>query len=138
MIAVYFKFRRFWSVRNLDLVGLILFAPGLLLVLQHGREIEGLGGQALGRGRIRHNRESDQGREKGDLGNQTRQPGEGLLQKTGDGKEKSEDKLKPDRQLEQRGYLWLFVVGGFFLFACSSIRPWCGGRCWNPISRPAV
>ncbi len=37
MIAVYFKFRRFWSVRNLDLVGLILFAPGLILVL-HGRE----------------------------------------------------------------------------------------------------
>ena len=27
-IAVYFKFRRFWSVRNLDLVGLILLAPG--------------------------------------------------------------------------------------------------------------
>ncbi len=34
MISVYFKFRRFWSVRNLDLVGLILFAPGLLLVLK--------------------------------------------------------------------------------------------------------
>src|SRR5208282_2450872 len=39
MIAVYFKFRRFWSVRNLDLVGLILFAPGLLLVL-HGQELQ--------------------------------------------------------------------------------------------------
>lgn len=35
MISVYFKFRRFWSVRNLDLVGLIFFAPGLLLVA-HG------------------------------------------------------------------------------------------------------
>ena len=32
IISVYFKFRRFWSVRNLDLLGLILFAPGLLLV----------------------------------------------------------------------------------------------------------
>ncbi len=31
-ICVYFKFSRFWSVRNLDLVGLILFAPGLVLV----------------------------------------------------------------------------------------------------------
>jgi len=31
-IGIYFKFRRFWSVRNLDLVGLIAFAPGLLLV----------------------------------------------------------------------------------------------------------
>ena len=31
-LCVYFKFSRFWSVRNLDLVGLILFAPGLVLV----------------------------------------------------------------------------------------------------------
>lgn len=31
-IGIYFKFRRFWSVRNLDLVGLIAFSPGLLLV----------------------------------------------------------------------------------------------------------
>lgn len=32
MIGVYFKFNRVWSVRNLDLALLILFAPGLLLV----------------------------------------------------------------------------------------------------------
>jgi hypothetical protein len=32
IIALYFKFSRFWSVRNLDLVALILIAPGLLLV----------------------------------------------------------------------------------------------------------
>jgi hypothetical protein len=31
-IGIYFKFRRFWSVRNLDLMALIAFAPGLLLV----------------------------------------------------------------------------------------------------------
>ena len=31
-ICVYFKFSRFWSVRNLDLAGLLLFAPGLVLV----------------------------------------------------------------------------------------------------------
>jgi hypothetical protein len=38
-IALYFKFSRFWSVRNLDLVGLLLFAPPLLLVkygMDHG------------------------------------------------------------------------------------------------------
>ncbi len=34
-IGIYFKFRRFWSVRNLDLIGLIAFSPGLLLVT-HG------------------------------------------------------------------------------------------------------
>jgi hypothetical protein len=32
MIGTYFKFRRFWSVRNLDLLGLISFSPALLLV----------------------------------------------------------------------------------------------------------
>ena len=35
MIGIYFKFRRFWSVRNLDLVALISFSPGFLLVY-HG------------------------------------------------------------------------------------------------------
>ncbi len=34
-LGIYFKFHRFWSVRNLDLVGLIAFSPGLLLVY-HG------------------------------------------------------------------------------------------------------
>ena len=28
-IALYFKFSRLWSVRNLDLLGIILFAPPL-------------------------------------------------------------------------------------------------------------
>src|SRR5688500_19140004 len=37
-IALYFKFSRFWSVRNLDLVLLILLAPGLLIA-NYGREI---------------------------------------------------------------------------------------------------
>jgi len=32
ILAVFFKFNRFWSVRNFDLVGLILLTPGLLLV----------------------------------------------------------------------------------------------------------
>jgi hypothetical protein len=31
-IAIYFKFSRLWSLRNLDLLGLIAFAPGLVLV----------------------------------------------------------------------------------------------------------
>jgi hypothetical protein len=31
-IAIYFKFSRLWSLRNLDLLGLVALAPGLLLV----------------------------------------------------------------------------------------------------------
>jgi hypothetical protein len=37
MFGLYFKFGRFWSVRNLDLVLLILLAPGLLMA-QYGGE----------------------------------------------------------------------------------------------------
>jgi hypothetical protein len=36
MIGLYFKFSRFWSIRNADLIGLILLAPGLVLV-EYGR-----------------------------------------------------------------------------------------------------
>lgn len=39
MIGIYFKFRRFWSVRNLDLIALISFSPGFLLVY-HGLLID--------------------------------------------------------------------------------------------------
>ena len=35
-IAIYFKFSRVWSVRNLDLIALIALAPGLLMVQQGG------------------------------------------------------------------------------------------------------
>ncbi|HEX3656446.1 MAG TPA: hypothetical protein VHV55_11590 [Pirellulales bacterium] len=36
-IAIYFKFSRLWSLRNLDLLGLIALAPGLLLVSLQGQ-----------------------------------------------------------------------------------------------------
>jgi len=37
MISLFFKFNRLWSFRNLDLIGLILLAPGLLFVI-YGQE----------------------------------------------------------------------------------------------------
>src|SRR5258707_7146966 len=37
ILAVYFKFSRFWSIRNLDLVLLLSISPGLLLV-RHGED----------------------------------------------------------------------------------------------------
>src|SRR5574340_354342 len=45
-IGVYFKFGRFWSVRNLDLVALIAFAPAMLL-LYHGLKLADPLGQSL-------------------------------------------------------------------------------------------
>ncbi|MCS7304982.1 MAG: hypothetical protein NZ602_07735 [Thermoguttaceae bacterium] len=37
-IGIFFKFGRFWSIRNLDLMLLIGFAPGLLMVAPHRAE----------------------------------------------------------------------------------------------------
>jgi hypothetical protein len=42
-IAIYFKFSRLWSLRNLDLLGLIALAPGLLLVGLHDVEKQHIG-----------------------------------------------------------------------------------------------
>lgn len=39
IIALYFKFNRIWSVRNLDLALLILLAPGLMLI-HYGQELQ--------------------------------------------------------------------------------------------------
>jgi hypothetical protein len=58
-IGLFFKFSRVWSVRNLDLLGLIMLAPGLLMVEY------------------------------------------GLAQ--------------PNTNIEQYGYVWLFVTGALFL-----------------------
>ena len=38
IVAIFFKFNRFWSIRNLDLVGLVLTTPGLLfLAMNHDK-----------------------------------------------------------------------------------------------------
>ncbi len=47
-IGIYFQFRRLWSLRNLDLIGLICFSPGLLL-LYHGLHEQLAGNTELGR-----------------------------------------------------------------------------------------
>ena len=36
ILAIFFKFNRFWSVRNLDLIGLIFLTPGLLFLAMYG------------------------------------------------------------------------------------------------------
>ncbi len=39
IVAVFFRFKRLWSVRNLDLVLLLLLSPGLLLIKAEGNEV---------------------------------------------------------------------------------------------------
>ncbi len=46
-IALYFKFSRFWAMRNFDLVGLMLLSPGLLIV-DYGAEHHSAFAEQLG------------------------------------------------------------------------------------------
>ena len=38
MFALFFKFDRFWSVRNFDLVMIVLLVPGILFI-EHGSQL---------------------------------------------------------------------------------------------------
>ena len=42
MLALFFKFNRFWSFRNLDLVLIMLLAPGLLMIDAGQRQVASL------------------------------------------------------------------------------------------------
>ena len=46
-IALFFKFNRLWSIRNLDLIGLVMLAPGLLAV-EYGGYKASVAAQQLG------------------------------------------------------------------------------------------
>lgn len=46
MLALFFKFNRFWSVRNLDLVLIILLFPGIILI-DFGQQVEQSGSSAI-------------------------------------------------------------------------------------------
>jgi hypothetical protein len=52
-IALYVKFGRLWSIRNLDLIGLIFLAPGLLLV-KYGADLAPFDTQASLIGHVGH------------------------------------------------------------------------------------
>jgi hypothetical protein len=52
-IALYVKFGRLWSIRNLDLIGLIFLAPGLLCV-KHGADLAPFDTQASLNGHVGH------------------------------------------------------------------------------------
>jgi hypothetical protein len=110
-ISVYFKFRRFWSVRNLDIVGLILLAPGLLLV-KYSREppTRFAGAPPQAGSSVQSHSANEAG-------------GAAAESRTADGTQPTPDQRKAtsgsqttfDRPTEELGFAWLFVVSLFFL-----------------------
>ncbi len=107
MISVYFKFRRFWSVRNLDIIGLIFFAPGLLMVA-YGKESKPAAAQhAASETRAQSSNTPDAG-----AGAVRSEPTPPRAESSGG---KPADHAAASRQIERLGYLWLFAVSLFFL-----------------------
>jgi hypothetical protein len=107
MISVYFKFRRFWSVRNLDIIGLIFFAPGLLMVA-YGKESKVVAARhAVSEARTLTPDSPEGGARPADSGS-----GRAKAESSG---EKPADQAATGRQIERFGYFWLFIVSLFFL-----------------------
>jgi hypothetical protein len=94
MIGLFFKFNRFWSVRNLDLILLILLAPGLVMV-NEARQMASV-------------QDADQpvaaelAADLGGNGDAAQSPPAAL------------QSITPNR-LAYIGYLWLFAISGVWL-----------------------
>jgi hypothetical protein len=145
IIGLYFKFGRFWSVRNLDLVLLILLAPGLIMA-QFGaeaRQLAMLDAQTAGRVPQQESAPGPASAAPVDLrrvapptsdapaGNspaaENVAPASGLASQTSqtDSPEVAEStagselpwelRLRQSLAIERIGYLWLFGVGALLL-----------------------
>lgn len=105
VLTLFFKFNRFWSFRNLDLLLLISLSPGLIMVLRSEGEIH----------RIRTQPVSSLERSQPDSGglsssqSETSAAPDAAAQSTPSG---AEQKII---RTARAGYIWLFSVGSLFL-----------------------
>lgn len=109
MIGLFFKFGRFWSVRNLDLMLLIAIGPGLLFV-HYGHQLAGESAQVV----------AEANQSQADLDEPT------AVDKTGEETELTSDpsmlslddvkeRLTEGLDAEWFGFFWLFCVGVLIL-----------------------
>ena len=133
LIGLFFKFNRFWSVRNLDLMVLILLAPGLLLVQVGHQHKSHLAPKLLGLPAPNTQASEQDLATNSSRQNQAGLPASGGLTDSGPNPvatstpetialeaestvQTAQQKLLQDsRQIERAGYLWLFVTGGLLL-----------------------
>jgi hypothetical protein len=122
MIGLFFKFSRFWSVRNLDLILLILLAPGLLCVYYGDNPKGGLSARrAISRTSPTTNPTDAQRQSEPPIVQPTaasRSSGGENVLTAADGA--SGDLPVPaqherSRALKRFGFIWLFCVGALFL-----------------------
>ncbi len=100
-IALFFKFSRVWSVRNADLIGLILLAPGLLCV-EYGAYFERL--DINNDGQVTRSEVPERQRERfASFFSRIDRDGDEII---------TRGALDAAKQV---GYIWLFCTAGFFL-----------------------
>lgn len=118
IIGLYFKFNRFWSVRNLDIILLILFAPGLVLV--HLGQQEQLAARSVSEtasaAAIDGNNEPGSVATPGSSDEANSSSPQTPVTKSVE-KELQEvsERLAAAEDLQRLGFVWLMVIGGFFL-----------------------
>ncbi len=115
MIALFFKFNRFWSVRNFDLLLIILLAPGLLLVAG-GRNWQAE--KALAFDSAAANPLEDSQEPRGPLADSANPNPNQLSRLSAEGQpaiDSTPDLKSLGASLQRAGYYWLFGVGAIFL-----------------------
>ena len=113
MLALFFKFNRFWSVRNFDLVLIILLAPGILFI-QAGKQWIDQYNESKESVVIQTDNSSrallDRGQPSDDNQVGGLEIGEGPART-----ERVVDLNLPGYELQRWGYYWIFGVGVIFL-----------------------
>ncbi|MBM4090225.1 MAG: hypothetical protein FJ276_12505, partial [Planctomycetes bacterium] len=131
IVGLFFKFGRFWSVRNLDLILLILLAPGLLLVF-NGREIQQQTRQAANRhsrdvrapaaapaaakisqGNVGIDGKTDASRE--GSGNERNDPATSGRNVAESAPPSSSENATKGEAIERIGFIWLLMAGALLL-----------------------
>ncbi len=104
MIGLFFKFGRCWSVRNLDLLLLILLAPGMLLI-DDGQELQRAAIESRDAAPAAAGQETNTDRSA---------PGAAVADTDADETEWADQQIRGQRR-EVLGFVWLFGAGGLLL-----------------------
>ena len=117
IIGLYFKFNRFWSVRNLDIILLILYAPGLVLV--HLGQQEQLAVRSLSENVSAAvadgNTEAGSAVSLDSNSGSNSSIGEAGTQPVVNELQQVPERLAAAEDLQRLGFVWLMVIGGLFL-----------------------
>lgn len=122
-IGLYFVFHRFWSVRNLDILLLILLAPGLLMVNEgRKRQLAASASEVAAERALRASVEAESTQDAERAGEAAFRRGDSAAGATAEellsgsaisstGREPGDSPVSaPPETIERRGFLWLFGI----------------------------